>query len=93
MPSVYSDSKVIKIIGIRKDGRPMYEDKDGKKYQLSDYNVKEYFRVNKENEPIFSKINEIESEIKKRAEEITLLKSQVIREKLADILKELKPNV
>ena len=38
-----SDGKRIKIIGIRKDMRFIYEDKDGKKCQFSSYGEDDYF--------------------------------------------------
>ena len=49
-PSMFNNGEIIKLIGIRKDGDFMYEDKDGKKQRLSSYNEKDYFLINPEND-------------------------------------------
>jgi hypothetical protein len=46
----------ITITGIRKDGRFVYDDGDGKSQQLSDYDIKSYFVYNEKDEPIYSAI-------------------------------------
>lgn len=67
----------IKLIGIRKDKRLVYEDNKGKRCQLSEYDEKDYILCNKANDEIFRKIKEhkdkvtvIENEIKKLEESI-----------------------
>ena len=54
----YGTPNQINIIGIRKDGRFVYEGKDGKKEQLSEYDEKYYYLPNAENNDIFAKIKE-----------------------------------
>ena len=56
----------IKIIGIRKDGAFVYEDKDGKKHQLSKYDEKHYMLVHPDNAAVLKKYDEM----KAAAEEI-----------------------
>jgi hypothetical protein len=48
-PNAYGEKR-IKIIGIRKDGRFVYEDAKGEKKQLSDYNEKDYILYDEENQ-------------------------------------------
>jgi hypothetical protein len=48
-PKAYGEKK-IKLIGIRKDGRFIYEDAKGEKRQLSDYSEKNYILYDEENE-------------------------------------------
>ena len=48
-PKAYGEKK-IKLIGIRKDGRFIYEDAKGEKKQISDYNEKDYILYDEENE-------------------------------------------
>lgn len=72
-PSHYNNREVITLIGIRKDGAFMYEDKNSKKGQLSTHNEKDYFLQNHLNEPIFEaiealniKINELRQQVKEQ---------------------------
>ena len=44
--------KKIKIVGIRKDGRFVAEDFNGDKFQISDYDIKDYMLYVPENENI-----------------------------------------
>ena len=48
-PKAYGEIK-IKLIGIRKDGRFIYEDAKGEKKQLSDYDEKDYILYDESNE-------------------------------------------
>lgn len=94
MPSIYDNrDTTIKIIGIRKDGRFMYEDKDGSKHQLTEYDAKNYFKVNPENEPIFKEIHQLKDDISKLEGKVKELMSKVVKEELTDILRKLKPNL
>jgi hypothetical protein len=49
-PSAYISDKKIKLIGIRKDGRFVFEDENGNKKQLADYNEKDYILCNPESQ-------------------------------------------
>jgi hypothetical protein len=49
-PQVTTSHRKIKLIGIRKDGRFIYEDSKGEKHQLSDYDTKDYIIYDEENE-------------------------------------------
>lgn len=71
-------SVTLKIIGLRKDGRFIYEDSEGEKKQLSDYNEKDYILVNPDNEVhqaevavLDAKIEELRLERKGVMEKIT----------------------
>lgn len=66
LPSMFSKGYVLKLIGIRKDGRFMCEDEKGKKKQLSLYDETDYFLVNPENDKYFKEL----SELRKNREEI-----------------------
>ena len=63
IPSSYKSKVTRKIIGIRKDGRFVYEDDNGKKHQLSEYDEKDYMLINEVNESLFKELDELEKEI------------------------------
>ena len=79
MPSMFSDGEVITLIGIRKDKAFMYEDKDGNKRQLSDYNESDYFIVDSKNDVHFKRIAELAVERKKIDAEIKEIEKSVIK--------------
>lgn len=83
-PSIFTDDEKIKIIGIRKDGKFIYETKNGEKKQLSQYNESDYFLVNHENDKHFLEIKKIDNEIKKIDNEIEKLRTE--RKKIASQL-------
>lgn len=56
----YSDTvKQVKIIGIRKDKRFVYEGKNGEKEQFSEYNEKDYYLSNEANKSIYMEIKRL----------------------------------
>jgi hypothetical protein len=61
-PKAYHEKK-IKLIGIRKDGRFIYEDAKGEKKQLSDYNEKDYILYNEENEKYKIEASKIDEQV------------------------------
>ena len=75
--SVYGGAKKVKLIGLRLDGRFVYEGKDGEKEQLSEYTEKDYMLDNPVNEPIFIKIQESKDKIECIRGEISELEKQV----------------
>ena len=88
-PSMFNNVEVIKLIGIRKDGDFMYEDKDGKKQRLSSYNEKDYFLINPENDEHFKKIAELEKKRDEIGSEIKEIKKKLIK---VDV-KQVKKNI
>lgn len=89
LESNFGDEKVITLIGIRKDGRFIYQDEDGEKGQLSNYNETDYFLLNEANEPILKEIsdlrkqiNEIHSQIKQLDKKLIKVDVKQLREKL-----------
>ena len=62
-PSSYVSDKKVKLIGIRKDGRFVFEDENGNKKQLSDYNEKDYILCNAENEKYKEEASKIDLEL------------------------------
>lgn len=56
IPNIFNDHTQIKIIGIRKDKRFVFEGQDGKKEQLGEYDEKDYILVNTENEIFYKEI-------------------------------------
>lgn len=60
----------IKIIGIRKDERFIYEDEEGNKKQLSEYNEKYYILFNEENIKHKEKIRQLKIQIDDLHDEI-----------------------
>ena len=78
-PSMYSDGKIIKLIGIRKDGKFMYEDEKGKKQQLSLYEETNYFLINPENDKAFKRISELSKEQDKITAEMKEIEKTIIK--------------
>lgn len=58
----WSKENVIKVIGVRKDGRFIGEDKDGNKKQISDYDLSEYMIKNVKNANLITELKELNSE-------------------------------
>lgn len=69
----------IKIIGIRKDGRFVYEDKEGKKHQFSSYDEYSYFLVNDANESSFKELIKLKLDKKNIENTIKEIESKVIK--------------
>ena len=68
----------IKLIGIRKDKRFVYEDAKGKHCQLSEYDEKDYILCNKANEEIYRKIKEYKDKIEVLNKEVQKLEKTII---------------
>lgn len=79
MPSMFSEGETITLIGIRKDKAFMYEDKDGKKQQLSSYNESDYFVVDTKNDVHFKRIAELAVERKRIDAELKEIEKSVIK--------------
>ena len=88
-PSMFNNEEIIKLIGIRKDGDFMYEDKDGKKQRLSSYNEKDYFLINPENDEPFKKIAELEKKRDEIGSEIKEIKKTIIKVDVKQVKKNL----
>ena len=76
------------IIGIRKDDRFVYE-YEGKKEQLSDYDLKSYFEVNPVNDKVYEKLSKISSDIEKLHVQYKETERQLVIKPLEDIKKEI----
>lgn len=84
-PSSYDNRKQIKIIGIRKDKRFVFEDAYGTKQQLSEYSEKNYILVNPDNEEFYEKIADCNKRIKSITEERTQIEAKIIKVGLEEI--------
>lgn len=92
-PNSYSTKQKVKLIGLRKDGRFVYEDEKGEKQQLSEYNEGDYILYDEKNEKykteaarIYNQIDELTSERKSILAKITGIdlvdyKKQLLAEK------------
>ena len=87
--SMHSDGEIIKLIGIRKDGSFMYEDKNGKKQQLSKYNETDYFLINPENDNAFARISELRKQQEKITAEVKEINKTIIRVDVKQVRKNL----
>jgi len=85
-PLGYRSKGKIKLIGLRKDGRFIFE-RDGKHHQLSSYDEKEYFIVDDANQPIFTRLKEIDEEINKLHKEKQIVGSKLKKVGLDEIKK------
>jgi len=79
MPTMFSEGKVITLIGIRKDKAFMYEDEEGRKQQLSIYDERDYFIVDSRNDVYFKRIAELAIERKKIDDEVNEIEKSVIK--------------
>jgi len=64
LPGSYSTKGKFKVIGIRKDGRFVAEDKNGEKYQFSEYSLRDYMVEKESNNELLDKYNSIETDRK-----------------------------
>ena len=67
-PNTFSSREKIRIIGIRKDQRLIYEGLNGAKKQLSDYDEKKYILYNPENDKFREQSELVDKEIGKLRE-------------------------
>ena len=79
MPTMFSEGKVITLIGIRKDKAFMYEDEEGRKQQLSSYDEIYYFIVDSRNDVYFKRIAELAIERKRIDDEVKEIEKSVIK--------------
>lgn len=87
--TIYESSKIITLIGLRKDGTFLYQDKNGKKHQLPEYHERDYFIVNSENDFIFKELeliklerNRIDKLIREKELEVKKVTVEDIRKQL-----------
>lgn len=85
----FNNYQKIKIIGIRKDGRFIYEGENGKKEQISDYNESYYILYNEENEIYKEQIKVIREEINVLEDKIKNIESQIKSIQLKNYKKQL----
>lgn len=83
-PDSWSSNSKIKIIGIRKDGRFIYEDLKGQKQQISQYDEKDYILPNPANDPIKQKLKDLRLQEHEIDKEIRETKTQFIIKTLED---------
>jgi len=80
----------VKVIGIRKDHRFIYEDKQGEKQQLSEYDEEEWYLLNENNEPIYDKIKILNDKINALETEKKEIESTVIKITVREIKQQFK---
>jgi hypothetical protein len=85
MPSIFNDKKTLKVVGIRKDGRFIVENKEGKKDQLSEYNEKYYILVDPANDSIWEGLAAIAVEQNLLSEKKKEIESRIIKVTPSDI--------
>lgn len=79
-PDSYLSEKKIKLIGIRKDGRFVYETVSGEKKQLSEYDEQKMIIYNPENEKYWKESKQIEDDI-----EVLRKKKKGIQDKITGV--------
>jgi hypothetical protein len=84
-PSSYINHSKIKLIGIRKDKRFVYEGKDGKKEQLSDYSEKDYILCNEANDAPYAELEECRKRKELIDEEMKVIEAKIIKVGLAEL--------
>jgi hypothetical protein len=83
--STYENEDVIKIIGVRKDGKLMFEGKDGDKKQLSEWSERDYIMINPENEKYKTELREISGKIKELGKLQDETEKKIIKVTLKDL--------
>lgn len=86
------DGEPRKLVGIRKDGRFVYEDSEGKRRQIESYYEDNYFLVNEDNDKFFKKIKELKDEIALNNRTIREIQDKLVKVGL-DTLKEKYKNL
>lgn len=83
------DGSELLLTGMRKDGRFTYE-KNGKKEQLSDYDLSSYIKYNPDNDPKFEAIKKWQQDIGECHAAIKEIREGITGESLKEIQAELK---
>ena len=84
-PNLYRNHSKIKLIGIRKDKRFVYEDKDGNKKQLPDYCEKDYILCNEANDAPYAELEECKKRKELIDEEMKVIETKIIKVGLAEL--------
>lgn len=86
LKTTYSNQRVMTLIGIRKDGLFMCEEK-GKKSQFSKYDEDSFFLVNEDNNVLFKEIEELMAERDAIDNKIKAVEKKVVKVTVADYRK------
>lgn len=79
----------VMLVGIRKNGTFVSQDKDGKKSQFSKYNEDDFFLSNEANDPIYAQLKTLDEAIDGLRKERKTIENQLIRVSVADYRKKL----
>jgi hypothetical protein len=72
------------VVGLRKDNVLIYEDKDGKKHQLSNYDENNFMLYNEKNDVVLAKYDQLISEANRiRTEASEYLAANIIKKTVA----------
>lgn len=86
----------LRLTGIRKDGKPTYQDEDGKKKAISKYDLRNYILFDKANEPIKKELGELEEAFEKKRFAYKSAKKELLSKvkvhKLTDYIKDYQSN-
>lgn len=74
---IFKDAKYMKVVGMRKDGKFVCEDEEGKKEQISTYNETDWVVKKDKNQPYFQKLREL-----KEKEDAQIAESKKMREEI-----------
>jgi len=86
----YTSAKVVKIVGVRKDGRFIGELANGEKVQVSDYDLEAYILKDERNEPFIKALAELEEEYKQAQLNRNAKEKQIIQHLQITTLEEYK---
>jgi hypothetical protein len=84
----YNGRKKVKVIGIRKDNRFIYENDKGEKEQLSEYNERDWYLLNDDNVPFYEESIKLDKQIEALQKE----KKDVLSKVIKVTVKEIKGN-
>ncbi len=89
-PNTYCSDHRIKLIGIRKDGRFIYENASGEKSQLSEYNEKSYILYNPENDKFREEAEKINIEVEELRSKRNAILNKIVGVELVEYKKQIK---
>lgn len=87
------EKEPLRIVGLRKDGRFVTEDRVGKKEQISDYNLSDYILYKKENEPFYQELKDLEDLKERQRIENNQAKKDIISKMNIVHLKDFKKSI
>lgn len=89
-PDSWKKEQKLKVVGVRKDGRFVAENKDGVKEQISDYSLNDYMIYNPDNDILFESLSALRDKEEQQRLENKSIRDEIISKMKVVTLKEYK---